>query len=256
VVSRGVKLLVDPMSFQYLAGAEIDYKEDLEGAQFVIRNPNATTTCGCGPLSRPERLPGRPIPCRLLAAVDLGSNSFHMVVARYSHGQLLIVDRLRESVAPGRRFDEQGRLSREAVARALPAWSDSASGFRTSRPAASASSATNTLRKARRKGAFPRPCPREALGHPIGSSPVSRRRAHSTSAVARTTPSEGGHRLVVDIGGGSTELIIGEGLGGPTAREPVHGLRQHEHAALCRRGVTEKRMKRAQHRGPARGSSR
>ena len=45
---NGVKLLVDPMSFQYLLGAEIDYKEDLEGAQFVIRNPNATTTCGCG----------------------------------------------------------------------------------------------------------------------------------------------------------------------------------------------------------------
>jgi iron-sulfur cluster insertion protein len=48
VVTRGVKLIVDPMSVQYLAGAEIDYKEDLEGAQFVIRNPNATTTCGCG----------------------------------------------------------------------------------------------------------------------------------------------------------------------------------------------------------------
>ncbi|MFW8565137.1 iron-sulfur cluster insertion protein ErpA [Orrella sp. 11846] len=44
----GVQLLVDPMSFQYLVGAEIDYKEDLEGAQFVIRNPNAATTCGCG----------------------------------------------------------------------------------------------------------------------------------------------------------------------------------------------------------------
>jgi len=48
VENQGVKLLVDPMSFQYLAGAEIDYREDLEGAQFVIRNPNATTTCGCG----------------------------------------------------------------------------------------------------------------------------------------------------------------------------------------------------------------
>src|ERR1700733_14548311 len=43
-----VQLLVDPMSFQYLAGSEIDYKEDLEGAQFIIRNPNAKTTCGCG----------------------------------------------------------------------------------------------------------------------------------------------------------------------------------------------------------------
>lgn len=45
---NGVKLLIDPMSFQYLQGAEIDYKENLEGAQFVIRNPNAVTTCGCG----------------------------------------------------------------------------------------------------------------------------------------------------------------------------------------------------------------
>ena len=44
----GVTLLVDPMSFQYLVGAEIDYTDGLEGAQFVIRNPNATTTCGCG----------------------------------------------------------------------------------------------------------------------------------------------------------------------------------------------------------------
>src|SRR5215468_2934534 len=48
VENQGVKLLVDPMSFQYLTGAEIDYRENLEGSQFVIRNPNATTTCGCG----------------------------------------------------------------------------------------------------------------------------------------------------------------------------------------------------------------
>ena len=45
---NGVQLLVDAMSYQYLAGAEIDYTEGLEGAQFVIRNPNATSTCGCG----------------------------------------------------------------------------------------------------------------------------------------------------------------------------------------------------------------
>jgi iron-sulfur cluster insertion protein len=49
VVSNGdVKLLVDPMSVQYLLGAEIDYSDGLEGSQFVIKNPNATTTCGCG----------------------------------------------------------------------------------------------------------------------------------------------------------------------------------------------------------------
>ena len=44
----GVTVLVDPMSYQYLSGAEIDYKEGLEGAQFVIRNPNVTSTCSCG----------------------------------------------------------------------------------------------------------------------------------------------------------------------------------------------------------------
>lgn len=45
---NGVTLLIDAMSLQYLVGAEIDYKDDLEGSQFVIRNPNAQTTCGCG----------------------------------------------------------------------------------------------------------------------------------------------------------------------------------------------------------------
>ena len=45
---NGVMLLIDPMSYQYLSGAEIDYSEGLEGAQFVIKNPNATSTCGCG----------------------------------------------------------------------------------------------------------------------------------------------------------------------------------------------------------------
>jgi len=48
VEKEGVKLLIDPMSFQYLMGAEIDFSEGIDGAQFVIRNPNATTTCGCG----------------------------------------------------------------------------------------------------------------------------------------------------------------------------------------------------------------
>ncbi len=48
VEKAGVKLLIDPMSIQYLMGAEIDYSEGIEGAQFVIRNPNASTTCGCG----------------------------------------------------------------------------------------------------------------------------------------------------------------------------------------------------------------
>jgi iron-sulfur cluster insertion protein len=48
VENEGVSLVIDPMSYQYLVGAEIDYTEGLEGAQFVVKNPNATTTCGCG----------------------------------------------------------------------------------------------------------------------------------------------------------------------------------------------------------------
>ncbi|PIY00187.1 MAG: iron-sulfur cluster insertion protein ErpA [Hydrogenophilales bacterium CG_4_9_14_3_um_filter_59_35] len=48
VEKNGVFLLIDPMSFQYLVGSEIDYQEGLQGSQFVIKNPNATTTCGCG----------------------------------------------------------------------------------------------------------------------------------------------------------------------------------------------------------------
>ncbi len=48
VINQEVTLLIDSMSFQYLMGADIDYKEDIEGAHFVIRNPNAKTTCGCG----------------------------------------------------------------------------------------------------------------------------------------------------------------------------------------------------------------
>lgn len=48
VEKDGVSLLIDPMSFQYLVGSEIDYQEGLQGSQFVIKNPNATTTCGCG----------------------------------------------------------------------------------------------------------------------------------------------------------------------------------------------------------------
>ena len=49
VIERdGVQLVVDPLSYQYIMGSEIDYQEDLQGSQFVVRNPNATSTCGCG----------------------------------------------------------------------------------------------------------------------------------------------------------------------------------------------------------------
>ena len=60
MTKNGVSLLIDAMSYQYLVGAEIDYKEDLQGAQFVIKNPNATTTCGL----RFQLLPDQAKPCK------------------------------------------------------------------------------------------------------------------------------------------------------------------------------------------------
>jgi iron-sulfur cluster insertion protein len=48
VETDGIELVVDPMSYQYLLGAEVDYREDLQGSHFVVHNPNASTTCGCG----------------------------------------------------------------------------------------------------------------------------------------------------------------------------------------------------------------
>src|ERR1700730_3488529 len=69
VANLGVKLLVDPMSVQYLTGAEIDYREGLDGAQFVIRNPQATTTCGCGS-SLPAPPSSAPSACLPLSPPD------------------------------------------------------------------------------------------------------------------------------------------------------------------------------------------
>ena len=48
ILQDGVRLVIDPLSFQYLAGAEVDFKEDLQGSRFVVTNPNASSTCGCG----------------------------------------------------------------------------------------------------------------------------------------------------------------------------------------------------------------
>ncbi len=93
MTNNGVSLLIDAMSFQYLAGAEIDYKEDLQGAQFVIRNPNAETTCGCGSssackLDRPADAQassdGPPLPGGfLLTAADLPVTRERFPTGRY-----------------------------------------------------------------------------------------------------------------------------------------------------------------------------
>ena len=147
----------------------------------------------------------------VLAAVDLGSNSFHMVVARYTHGQLVILDRLREMVRLGAGLEADGRLNKEVAARALGCLERFGQRLRDMRPDSVRVVGTNALRRARRKEAFVERA-REALGHPIEIvSGIEEARLIYTG-VSHTMPAGSGRRLVCDVGGGSTEIIIGEGL--------------------------------------------
>jgi len=152
----------------------------------------------------------RPVP-DVLAAVDLGSNSFHLVVARYSHGQLVIIDRLREMVRLAAGVAENGRIDKEAAARALACLQRFGQRLRDMRADSVRVVGTNALRLAHRKQAFLERA-REALGHPIEIISGMEEARLIYAGVAHTMPSEPGKRLVADIGGGSTELIIGEGL--------------------------------------------
>jgi exopolyphosphatase/guanosine-5'-triphosphate,3'-diphosphate pyrophosphatase len=151
-----------------------------------------------------------PVP-EVLAAVDLGSNSFHMVVARYSHGQLVIIDRLREMVRLAEGVEENGRIDKEVAARALACLQRFGQRLRDMNANSVRVVGTNALRIARRKQAFLERA-REALGHPIEIISGREEARLIYSGVAHTMPSEPGRRLVVDIGGGSTELIIGENM--------------------------------------------
>jgi exopolyphosphatase/guanosine-5'-triphosphate,3'-diphosphate pyrophosphatase len=180
----------------------------------------------------------------VLAAVDLGSNSFHMVVARYSHGQLTIVDRLREMVRLAAGLDEQGRLDKDAVARAMEALERFGQRLRDMRAESVRVVGTNTIRKARRKAGFLERA-RAVLGHPIEIISGIEEARLIYSGVTHTMPLEPRRRLVVDIGGGSTECIIGEGYE-PKALESLYmgcvGL-SAQHFAEGR--VSAKRFERA-----------
>jgi exopolyphosphatase/guanosine-5'-triphosphate,3'-diphosphate pyrophosphatase len=147
----------------------------------------------------------------VLAAVDLGSNSFHMVVARYSHGQLVIIDRLREMVRLAAGVAENGRIDKDVAARALACLQRFGQRLRDMHADSVRVVGTNALRLAHKKQAFLERA-RDALGHPIEIIAGMEEARLIYSGVAHTMPSEPGKRLVVDIGGGSTELIIGEGL--------------------------------------------
>jgi exopolyphosphatase / guanosine-5'-triphosphate,3'-diphosphate pyrophosphatase len=145
----------------------------------------------------------------VIAAVDLGSNSFHMVVARYSHGQLVIIDRLREMVRLGSGVGDDGRLVKEVSARALACLERFGQRLRDIHARNVRVVGTNALRVARRKQAFLERA-REALGFPIEIVSGIEEARLIYSGVVHNLPAEPGRKLVIDIGGGSTELIIGE----------------------------------------------
>lgn len=154
---------------------------------------------------KPARVPD------VLAAVDLGSNSFHLVVAQYRNGQLVVIDRLREPVQLAAGLDDEGRLDKEVVNRALACLKRF--GQRISEMHANGVRVvgTSALRRARRKQGFLERA-RDALGHPVEIVAGREEARLIYAGVSQSLPADGGNRLVVDIGGGSTELIIGSGF--------------------------------------------
>ncbi|KQZ55883.1 exopolyphosphatase [Lysobacter sp. Root559] len=148
----------------------------------------------------------------LLAAVDLGSNSFHMVVARYVLGQLRTVDRLRETVRMAEGLDRKGGLAPEVRQRALECLSRFGQRIRDVPPQRVRAIATNTVRRLAAPQNFLMPA-ETALGHAIEVVAGREEARLIYLGVAHAQPSKPGDlRLVIDIGGGSTECIIGSGF--------------------------------------------
>ncbi len=148
----------------------------------------------------------------LIAAIDLGSNSFHMMVARYSQGQFRVVDRIREMVRMAEGLDGRGGLSADARERALACLSRFGERIHDIPPQRVRAIATNTVRALREPQAF-LVLAESALGHAIEIVSGREEARLVYLGVAHAQPSEPGElRLVMDVGGGSTECIIGSAL--------------------------------------------
>ncbi|MEO8203916.1 MAG: exopolyphosphatase [Betaproteobacteria bacterium] len=147
----------------------------------------------------------------LLAAVDLGSNSFHLAIGRVVDGQIYPLDSLREPVRLGGGLTADKRLDRATQARALDALAKFGERLRGFSPQAVRVVGTNTLRVAKNAPQFLHDA-REALGFPIEVIAGREEARLIYVGVAHSLPAGDQKRLVVDIGGGSTELIIGRGL--------------------------------------------
>jgi exopolyphosphatase/guanosine-5'-triphosphate,3'-diphosphate pyrophosphatase len=156
----------------------------------------------------------------VLAAVDLGSNSFHMVVGELRHGQLTIIDRLKETVRLSEGLVDGGALTSAAKQRALECLSRFGERLRDMHASSVRTAGTSALRRAADSGAFLVEA-EKALGHPIEVISGIEEARLIYAGVSHSMPPNEGFRLVLDIGGGSTELILGEG-DKPKALESLH----------------------------------
>ncbi|MEO8804081.1 MAG: exopolyphosphatase [Rudaea sp.] len=147
----------------------------------------------------------------LLAAADIGSNSFHLLVARYEHGEPRVIDRLRDSVRLAAGLDEDGNLDATHHERAMDCLSRFGQRLRGLPPSRIRAVATNAVRQLSHPAAFLQPAER-ALGHPIEVVSGREEARLIYLGVAHGIPESPERRLVIDIGGASTEFIIGQGF--------------------------------------------
>ena len=156
----------------------------------------------------------------IIAAVDLGSNSFHMIVGELRHGQLAILDRIRETVRLAEGLSDSGDISPDARARALDCLSRFGERLRDIHADSVRAAGTSTIRRAREDTTF-MAAAEAALGHPIEIISGIEEARLIYNGVTHSLPPTDGLRLVMDIGGGSTELILGQGPE-PRALESLH----------------------------------
>lgn len=145
----------------------------------------------------------------LLAAIDMGSNSFHMVVARLVHGEIRTLEKMGEKVQLGAGLDSNNRLTEEAIQRGLACLGRFAQRLSGMPPEAVQVVGTNALRVARNARQFMARA-EEVLGYPVEIIAGREEARLIYLGVSHTLSDDSGRRLVVDIGGGSTEFIIGE----------------------------------------------
>ncbi len=173
------------------------------GLRDFIRNPQADIF----PIQQEPTVPNASSP-EQVAAIDLGSNSFHMIVASLRQGELVVVDRLREMVRLAAGLTPAKHLSDDAQRRALDCLQRFGQRLRDMPPGSVRAVGTNTLRVARNAEEFLAKA-EQALGHPIEIIAGIEEARLIYQGVANSLPSDGKRRLAMDIGGGSTEYIIG-----------------------------------------------